>query len=185
MSFKDEHKRTRRIIRSFESQALKRRRWEFKLADTLTSFFGSIPFVLINAFYITAMLLINTGQIPSIAIFDPFPFVFLATTLTIEAIFLMIIILMSQIRQNQTSTLRSELQLQVSLISEKELTKVLKLIRMVLRKQGVEIKNDMELEAMIDEIDASYIERQLEHDILPENRSLVEKIEKGINSNKS
>lgn len=182
MSFKEEHRRTRNIIKSFESQALKRRRWEFKLADNLTSFFGSIYFVAINAVYITTMLVINTGQISSVAIFDPYPFVFLATTLTIEAIFLMIIVLMSQIRQNQTSTLRSELQLQVSLISEKELTKVLKLIRMVLRKQGVEIKNDLELEAMIDEIDASYIERQLEHDIIPENKSVGEKIKEKISN---
>lgn len=176
MSSKEDHRRTRNIIQSFEAQSLKKRRWEFKLADGLTSFFGSILFVIINVIYITMMLLVNTGQIPSIQIFDPFPFVFLATTLTVEAIILMIIILMSQIRQNQTSTLRSELQLQVSLITEKELTKVLKLLRMILRKHGVEIKNDIELEEMIGEIDASYIERQLEHDILPEKKTIADKI---------
>lgn len=170
------HTRTRDIIQSFEAKALRRRRWQFKLADTLTLFFGSIPFLLLNIIYVASMLLINTGSIPSMAVFDPFPFVFLATTLTIEAISLMIIVLMSQIRQNQTSTLRSELQLQVSLITEKELTKVLKLIRLILRKQGVEVKNDMELEEMIDEIDASYIERKLEEEITPEKPNLVEQL---------
>lgn len=106
----------------------------------------------------------------------PGDYVLLASILTVEAIFLMIIILMSQIRQNQTSTLRSELQLQVSLITEKELTKVLKLMRMVLRKQGVEVKNDLELEEMIDEMDASYIERQLEEEIMPSKETIVKKI---------
>ena len=92
----------------------------------------------------------------------------------------MIIVLMSQIRQNQTSTLRSELQLQVSLITEKELTKVLKLIRLILRKQGVEVKNDLELEEMIDEIDASYIERKLEQEIAPEKTNIVEKLSENL-----
>lgn len=166
MSFKEEHRRTRNIIQSFEAQSLKRRNWDFKLADTLTSFFGSFAFVLLNLlFMIAAWFILWPGD-----------YVLLASILTVEAIFLMIIILMSQIRQNQTSTLRSELQLQVSLITEKELTKVLKLMRMILRKQGVEIKNDLELEQMIDEMDASYIERQLEQEILPKKETFTEKL---------
>lgn len=166
MSFKEEHRRTRTIIRSFEAQALKKRGWEFRLADSLTSFFGSFIFILLNfIFMIAAWFVIWPGD-----------YVLLASILTVEAIFLMIIILMSQIRQNQTSTLRSELQLQVSLITEKELTKVLKLMRMVLRKQGVEVKNDLELEEMIDEMDASYIERQLEEEIMPSKETIVKKI---------
>ena len=119
MSFKEEHRRTRKIIQSFEAQSLKKRKWDFKLADTLTSFFGSFIFLFLNIIIIIAWL-----------IYFPNRHLALASFLTIESILLMIIILMSQIRQNQTSTLRSELQLQVSLITEKELTKVLKLMRM-------------------------------------------------------
>src|SRR5512139_4058350 len=116
MSFKEEHRRTRNIIQSFEAQSLKKRRWEFRLADALTSFFGSFIFVLVNLiFMILAWFVIWPGD-----------YVLLASILSVESIFLMVIILMSQIRQNQTSTLRSELQLQVSLITEKELTKTLK-----------------------------------------------------------
>jgi len=164
----------KRIIQSFEAKSLKRRHWEFKLADTLTSFLGSIIFLLINITFVTLWFALKIGD-----------HVLLASILSIESIFLMIIVLMSQIRQNQTSTLRSELQLQVSLITEKELTKVLKLMRLILRKQGVEVKNDMELEEMIDEIDASYIERKLEEEIVPKPKNIVEKIGETLPLNKS
>lgn len=179
-----EHSRTRNIIESFEAKALKKRRWQFKFADSVTSFFGSIPFLSLNIVYIAIMLVINTGNFPGINIFDPFPFVFLATTLTIEALVLMIIVLMSQIRQNQTATLRSELELQIGLITEKELTKLLKLVRLMLRKQGVKVINDVELEEMIGEIDASYIARKLEEEILPNEPNIVEKIEEKLEKNK-
>lgn len=165
MSINENHHSPRRIIQSFEAKALKRRHWEFKLADALTSFLGGIIFLSMHVSLVAAWFLFDLGD-----------HVLLASILGIESIFLMIIVLMSQIRQNQTSTLRSELQLQVSLITEKELTKVLKLMRLILRKQGVEVKNDMELEEMIDEIDASYIERKLEDEIIPKPKNIVEKL---------
>jgi len=168
--------RTRQIIQSFEAKALKRRRWDYRLADNLTFIFGSISFLFLNAAFATVWILINEGVIGELSAFDPYPFVMLTTILSLEAIFLTIAVLISQIRQNQTTTLRSELQLQVSLITEKELTKLLKLVRMVLRKQGVDVANDTELEEMIGDIDASYIERKLEEEIIPSKPSLTEKL---------
>lgn len=166
MSANENHHTTpRRIIQSFEAKALRRRHWGFKLADTLTSLLGSIVFLSANIIFVVVWFSFKIGD-----------HVLLASILTIESIFLMIIVLMSQIRQNQTTTLRSELQLQVSLITEKELTKVLKLMRLILRKQGVGIENDMELEEMIGEIDASYIERKLEEEIAPKTANVIEKL---------
>ncbi|MEK7498099.1 MAG: DUF1003 domain-containing protein [Patescibacteria group bacterium] len=160
----------RRIIQSFEGKSLKKRSFILRIADSLTGFFGTMFFLIFNLVLFFGWILINTGKIDRITAIDPFPFPLLTTIVSLEAIFLTIIVLMSQNRQNQTSTIRDELQLQVILIAEKEITKILKLVRLILRKQGVEIKNDIELEAMIDEIDASYIERKLEEEIVPNTK---------------
>lgn len=57
--------------------------------------------------------------------------------------------------------MREELQLQVELIAEKEISKVLKLLNELLKHEGVEVK-DPELAEMLEAIDASYIEHELE-----------------------
>ena len=169
-----------RIIKSFEAKALKKRSFLIRIADTFTSFFGTIFFLVLNVILFIAWALINTNKIDGIQAFDKFPFPLLTTIVSLQAILLTIIVLMSQNRQNQTSTLRDELQLQVMLIAEKEITKVLKLTRMVLRKHGVDVKNDAELEEMIENIDESYIEKKLEQEINPLKPNIIEKIEENL-----
>jgi uncharacterized membrane protein len=104
--------------------------------------------------------LVNTGSVPGVPAIDPYPYSFMNSFVSIEAIMLSIIVLMSQNRQNQRDTLRNELGLQVELISEKEITKVLSILREILENQKNH-KHDPELEEMTEEIDAGYIERKL------------------------
>lgn len=170
------HRRTGHIIQSFESKSLKKRNWAYKFADAMTSFFGSVPFLIINIVLAGVWILINTERVDGIPIFDPFPFVLLTTVLSLEAIFLTIVVLISQARQNQTTTIRDELELQVNLIAEREITKILRLLKKVLEKQGVEVSRDEELTEMLEDIDESYIERKLEDELTPKETNIVEKI---------
>lgn len=150
----------------------------------MTSFFGSIPFLIINLILAGVWLVINTKQIDHIPMFDPYPFVMLTTVLSLEAIFLTIVVLISQARQNQTTTIRDELELQVNLIAEREITKILRLVKKVLAKQGVNVENDPELAEMLQDIDESYIERRLENELTPKQTNIVEKLaEKVTNPN--
>ena len=153
-------KRSRHIIRSFEAQELKKRPLIIKVVDALTTSFGTIAFLLGNIIIYGFWILANTGRIPGIPIIDPYPYSFMNSFVSIEAIFLSIIVLMSQNRENQRDTLRSELGLQVELISEKEITKILDLLREILENQKNH-KHDSELEEMTEELDAGYIERKL------------------------
>lgn len=153
-------KRSRHIIRSFEAQELKKRSFIIKVVDALTTSFGTIAFLLGNIVIYGFWILANTGRIPGIPIIDPYPYSFMNSFVSIEAIFLSIIVLMSQNRENQRDTLRSELGLQVELISEKEITKILDLLREILENQKNH-KHDPELEEMTEELDAGYIERKL------------------------
>ncbi len=153
-------KRSRHIIRSFEAQELKKRPFIVRVVDALTTSFGTIAFLLGNIIIYGFWVLANTGKIPGIPIIDPYPYSFMNSFVSIEAIFLSIIVLMSQNRENQRDTLRSELGLQVELISEKEITKILGLLREILENQKNH-KHDPELEEMTEELDAGYIERKL------------------------
>lgn len=152
--------RSRYIIKSFEAQELNKRSFVVKVADALTTSFGTIAFLLGNIIIYGFWILINTGRIPGIPIIDPYPYPFMNSFVSIEAIILSIIVLMSQNRENQRDTLRSELGLQVELISEKEITKILNLLREILENQKNH-KHDPELEEMTEELDAGYIERKL------------------------
>jgi len=154
------HHRTHHIIRSFESVELKKRPFYVRIADALTSSFGTMFFLIVNLLVFIFWLVVNTGKTP-FKPFDPFPFLLLSVAVSTYAILLSIIVLISQNRENQIASIRQELQLQVNLIAEKEITKILQILKHIASKQGIKIEDD-ELEEMIKQIDASYIERKLE-----------------------
>jgi uncharacterized membrane protein len=172
-------KRTRQIIRSFEAKALKKRSLTVKVADYLTSYIGSVGFLLVNLILFVLWILINTNKIPGIPAFDPYPFVLLITAVSLEAIVLTTVVLMSQNKQGQTNMLRDELQLQVELITEREITMILKLLRELLKKKGYEL-DDEELEEMLRTVDTSYIERKLEEQLVVKQEPLAKKVTKPI-----
>lgn len=172
-------RRTRQIIRSYEAKALRRRGFGAKIADTLTTFFGSIGFLILNLTIFVIWVLVNSGRIPVVPIFDPYPYVLLITFVSLEAIVLTVIVLMSQNRQGQIGTLRDELQLQVELITEKEISKVLQLLKKVLEKNDITLSDD-ELNEMIEVIDRSYIEKKLEEQLVGKQESVVKKVENSL-----
>ncbi len=159
------HKRkSLQIIKSFEAEALRKRPLVVKLADFLTSYFGTISFLIINVVIYGLWIYVNSGKVAGIAVFDPYPFSLMNSFVSIEAIFLTVIVLMSQNREAQRDVLRNELGLQVELISEKEITKILQLLKVFLSTEN-KLKPDKELEEMTKEIDAGYIERKLEEQL--------------------
>lgn len=81
---------------------------------------------------------------------------------------------MSQNRQSYINTLREELDMQVNLISEREITKVLRLLKLLLEEKGIAFK-DSELEEMVKETDISYIERRLAQQLTEIGKTLMPK----------
>jgi len=157
-------RRSTQIIQSFEAQVNSRRSISQKLADTLTSYFGSINFLIINIILFVGWIAINTGLIPGVPIIDPYPFVLLITMVSLEAIILTVIVLMSQKRESQVSTLRDELQLQVELIAEREISKSLGMLKLILDKKGIKLTDD-ELSEMLEALNTSYITKKLEEQL--------------------
>lgn len=169
-------KTTRQIIKSFEAKALKKRPLSVRIADSLTSRFGSMAFLVANVVVFVGWITINLAYVQGVAPFDPFPFVLLTTAVSLEAIVLTVIVLMSQNRQSYIASLREELDLQVTLMTERELTKALQLLSELHRHHGVKRKEDPELAAMLKETDISYIERKLEEQLQGEPKKTLPQV---------
>lgn len=156
----------KRIFRSIKAKADTRRTRMEKMADWMTAKFGSSGFLWLNAILFASWILINTGQIKWIPVFDPFPFSLLTTIVSLEAIILAIFVLISQNRTVKVDDLREETNLQLSLISEKEITKLVKMLALLLAKQGIDLSQDPELHKIIRPVSEEEIEKRLEKEIL-------------------
>jgi len=92
-----------------------------KTADWIAEFAGSIPFLLLHVVWFTLWLLLNSVQVPGIPQFDPYPFGFLTLTVSLEAIFLSVFVLLSQNRQAVKDRVRSDIEYDVNLKAELEI----------------------------------------------------------------
>ena len=102
------------------------------------------------------------GMLPGIPRFDV-SFAGLATTASIEAIFLSTFVLISQNRMAEAADKRADLDLHISLLTEHELTKLTEMVEAVAAHFDIttanhpelsEIKKDVALETVLDEIEA-------------------------------
>lgn len=162
----DNHSPRRRIFHSIKAKAAAKRTFIEKLADWMTAFFGSMTFLVFNLIIFLVWILINTGQIKGIGIFDPFPFNFLTMVVSLEAIVLSVFVLISQNRNSKVDDLRNEIHLQLNLISEREITKLIKMTSLILEKHGVDLSGDPELQRMLRPVSEGEIEKKLEKEIL-------------------
>src|SRR3990167_7238546 len=156
-----EHKETRKkIFHSFKAKANAQRTFIERFADYMTAFFGSISFLVVNMLLFIVWILVNTNRIRGIPPFDPFPFNLLTTFVSLEAIILAVFVLVSQNRVSKVDDLREETHLQLNLIAEKEITKIMKMMSLLLEKHGIDLSQDPELKEMIRPISEEEIEKK-------------------------
>lgn len=80
------HKKMHTIVQSFEKKSLKKRPIIVRIADFLTNFFGSFIFLFLNIFFFVVWILLNSGIVKDFPIFDPYPFILLTMSVSLEAI---------------------------------------------------------------------------------------------------
>lgn len=161
----EEVRRREQVLRSFKAKSDAKRTDGEKLADWLTAKFGSMEFLLANVILFSGWIVVNTGHFPGLAVFDPFPFSLLTTAVSLEAIILAIFVLISQNRAARLEDIREEVELQINIISEKEVTKLMKMMAQLLEKQGVDLSSDQELQKMLKAVSADELEKRLEKEI--------------------
>lgn len=157
---------SKRIIHSLKSKADAKRKSAEVIADWMTSRLGTMYFLALNVLWFTAWILINIGMVPAIAPFDPFPFGLLTMIVSLEAIMLAIFVLISQNRASQVDDLREEIDLQVDIITEQELTKLIRMTSILMEKNGIDLSEDTELLGMLKPTNVDRIEKILEKQVL-------------------
>lgn len=160
------HESSRRIIRSLKARAATKRTLSEKLADWMTAKLGSISFLSINVLWFLLWIAINIGLIPFIKPFDPFPFGLLTMVVSLEAIILAIFVLISQNRAAQVDDLREEIDLQVDIITEQELTKLMDMVSQLMQKNGLDTAKDSQLQSMLKPTNLETIEKSLERQVI-------------------
>lgn len=163
---------SKRIIQSLKTKADAKRKPAEVVADWMTNTLGSIWFLTLNMLWFFVWICINIGAIPGITPFDPFPFGLLTMIVSLEAIILAIFVLISQNRASQVDDLREEIDLQVDIITEQELTKLIRMTSILMEKNGIDMKNDKELQEMIKPTNVDKIERILERQVV-ENSKII------------
>jgi uncharacterized membrane protein len=162
--------RSRVVVRSLKAEADKKRTSAERFADWLTDYFGTVAFLGINAVWFTVWIVINLGWLPGVAPFDPFPFGLLTMVVSLEAIILAIIVLISQNRASRIDDLREEIDLQINTLAEEEVTKMIQLQILLLKQNGVDVHNDPEIKRMLLPLSSSDIEQRLEREWGPHKR---------------
>lgn len=130
------------------------------LADRMIAVASSTAFLLFHVVAFLAWIAINS-PLPGMPQFDPYPFGMLTTTVSLEAIFLSIFVLMTQSRESRIGELREELTLQVNLRIEEEITKTLHLVAGLYSRLNLQLADDPELRAMLEPLDPQAIESDL------------------------
>jgi len=155
---------SRQVIHSLKVKADAKRSWAERLADWMTAHFGSMGFLALNVFWFALWLAINSGLIPAIPPFDPFPFSLLTMIVSLEAIILSVFVMISQNRAAKVAELREEVDLHVDIVTENEMTKLLIMVKLLLEKNGIDISDDPELSGMLKPTDPDEIEEALEEE---------------------
>jgi uncharacterized membrane protein len=157
------------LERNIRALQLRRRREEKeataeeRVAEAITRFTGSMRFVYLHLALFGFWVAANLGWLPGVPAWDP-SFVVLAMVASVEAIFLSTFVLISQNRMAAAADKRADLDLQVSLLAEHEVTRLVTLVSGIADRLGVETEADAEVEeiaqdvapeAVLDELEAT------------------------------
>jgi uncharacterized membrane protein len=138
-----------RSVAELERAFEEKKSWADRLTDRIAGFTGSIWFVVVHVAWFVAWFAINTKLVPAIHEFDPYPFILLSMMVSVEAVLLSTFVLMKQNRMQRRTDQRDHLTLQIDLLSEREVTKVLQLLRLVCQKLEIrEVETDKDLAEM-------------------------------------
>ena len=157
---------SRHIISSLKTKSDASRTFFQRTADFMTKAFGSMWFLILNIIWFGGWIIWNVGFIKGLEPFDPYPFGFLTVVVSLEAIILATVVLISQNRAGQIADLREEIDLQVDIITEQELTKVAQMISLLLEKNGISMKGDKELEEMLKPTNLEKIQKRLAKEVI-------------------
>lgn len=150
------------LIAQLEEDALHQRSVTERISDTLVKRIGTLSFVVVHLVAVGVWFAVNLGLVPHVHPFDPFPFGILALVVSAEGVFLAIFILVSQNRISRQADRRAHLDLQISLLSEQEMTSVLEMLQRLCDHFQLSSKSREEVERLMQKTDVHELASELE-----------------------
>jgi uncharacterized membrane protein len=158
-----------RTVAELERRMEEKRTFGERVSAPLVRAFGSMPFVVFHLVLFAAWFTVNLGWVPGVHPFDPFPFGILTLLLTSEGVFLAMFILIASNRLSRESDQRAHFDLQISLLAEAEVTKILRVLRDLSVKLGHDPHlGDAELADLAEPTDLPAIADTLAREIGPD-----------------
>lgn len=148
-----------RTIQRIEAELHARRSRMDRLADRVLEAVGSSALLWAHVVAVAGWIAYNLW--PTVTPFDPFPFILLTLTASVEAIFLDILILISQRHAAHISERRSQLALQINLLTEQENTKMLVMLERLTQALGVHTADVTGLHALKQATQAQTVAEQI------------------------
>jgi uncharacterized membrane protein len=137
------------------------------IAHKISAFAGSSPFIVLHLLWFGAWIFINSGSISKITPFDPFPFSFLTLIVSLESIFLTLLVLMSQNRMTKEADKRAHLDLQINLLDEQETTMILRLVQKITLHLGIEEEIDESINDLSETTDINQVAKKIDESSFP------------------
>jgi uncharacterized membrane protein len=134
-------------VARMEQEFLKQRTFTDRLGDSIADLVGTMKFVLFHVVGIAAWAAVNAGVVPGVRPFDPYPYTLLTMLVSMEGVLVSVFVLMKQNRMSRRADHRDHLNLQIDLLSEKEITKMLQLQRAVCERLGIKV-DDAEVQEL-------------------------------------
>lgn len=95
-----------------------------RIADAAADFSGRISFLVLHMLWFAAWIAVNLDVVPGVHAFDPFPFGLLTMVVSLEAIFLSCMVLISQNRQAAKDRIRSDAEYDANMRAGLEVTQL-------------------------------------------------------------
>jgi uncharacterized membrane protein len=162
-----------RAVARLQQKAQQRRTPSQRFGDFITVCAAREITVGVHVVWFAAWILLNSGRIP-VRPFDPFPFTLLTTIVSLEAIFLTLFVLASENRLTQDAERRGQLDLQVNLLAEQEMTLVLRMLKEICER--LELHETIHSQKFVDlakRTDVSQLADELDHSVECEPKESV------------
>ena len=162
-------RRNVQVIADLERQAAQKRSIFARGVDQVTRAAGSAPFLAIHLLIFAGWIIANHRAAQT---FDPYPFALLNVVVSIEAIILTSLVLMTQNRLTRLSEQRAHLDLQINLLAEQELTAILQMLYALCQQAGTCARvHDAHVEQLLRETDVVKLAASLERGLASEASS--------------
>jgi len=133
-----------KAIARLEKRAAQKHTYGERVAATVTQLAGSVQFIVIHVVWFVFWITANASLVPGIAPWDPFPYSFLTLVVSLEAIFLSLLVLMTQNRLTRDADKRAQLDLQINMLAEQESTATLQMLEKICQHLGVNIEGEVQ-----------------------------------------